>query len=271
MTKKEKFDINSLIENSGHDFHDKVISLFSEHDWQTLPSQYYVDIITKKRREIDIIASKEFTASDIFQESSKKLKINLYIDVKHIPNHNVFWFEEKDIEKAEKLAMDNFILRRERNICLKNTSVIPNIIHHYIQDNKASRKWSFEKKKGYKDDIFFSAQEQVLHSLLHYSKNSSYNEIHYPVIIINSFDKIFIRDNGEAIPAKNNFQIQIDYSHGADKIKKSDYFLIDIIAFEFLSNFIEQIESNDIKILLDHLRFNLRTNKPKQYKPRSFR
>ena len=117
----------------------------------------------------------------------------------------MFWFLEKNLEKAKKLAKNNLILNREEDICLNSG----NKIHHYIKDLEVVKEFSSENNKQQLD----KAKNQILNATLFFSKNQNTNQytVNFPMIIVNSFDNFKRRndskDGHEQI--KNNFEIEV--------------------------------------------------------------
>lgn len=270
MTQNED-KILKIIKNSGNDFHLKVVGIFeninldldNEQQWVVEVSPYYNDPTADKPREIDIIAERIFE-DKAFRGNSEKLKVRLFIECKYINKPVVFWFREKNFTIAENLAKDNDILNREDNLYLKNESVIPNVIHHYIKDNEIVKLFSGEK------DIFYTAINQALNALIFFDEHrDSTNVMNYPIIVVNSFDNLYRRvdsDNGY-VGIDKNFQIEVYYSYkNVSKENVTKYFLIDVVSLDNLNEFLDQLEKNDITILKKKLVFD-QTFRKRQEEP----
>ena len=85
--------VKSIIDRSGNSFHCKVVKYLNSKGWKTRISPYYMDGSTNKPREIDLIAEKSWSCdSDGYYLKSGSINIKLFIECKHIPQKNVFWF-----------------------------------------------------------------------------------------------------------------------------------------------------------------------------------
>ena len=59
MTNKR--DAETFVQESSNNFHSKVVRSFRDNEWHTLVSPYYLDSLTDKPREIDLITEKSLT------------------------------------------------------------------------------------------------------------------------------------------------------------------------------------------------------------------
>ena len=76
-----------------------MIDVLREQGWKLLISPYYYDNISNAVREI-IIAEKQFTFVDNWSQSSVQVNVQLFVECKYIKQEIVFWFDNKDIDKA---------------------------------------------------------------------------------------------------------------------------------------------------------------------------
>jgi len=254
---EDKF--TKIIQKSGHDFHTRVSKLLTEADWDVTNSPYYNDPDTGKSREIDIIAKKEYIIkSDSFSRNSEKLVVKLFIDCKYIKSPVVFWFTNRNYEKAAKLAMDNPILEDKPEYYIR----ADNKPHHYIseENREVTRQWTSEQT-----DVIADAQHKVLKALIFFSENDNdeYYEIRYPVIVVNDFSEFAKRVEGDGAGKynviNNNFQIETDYSYkNKDNKNITKYFLLDVVSYQLLEDFLKKLEINDIQPLRGVLSYDLR-------------
>lgn len=245
--------ISKIIEKSGHDFHLKVSKKLRDLGWNTVDNHYYNDPDSGKAREIDIIATKEYPVhGDSFNHVNEKIIIKLFIECKYINSPTIFWFKNRDINRAIELSKDSEILNDKPDNYVNDLTK-----HHYVKSNDVTGQW-----QSTNNDVFNEAQHQVLKAMLFFKEAGQENyEISYPIIVINDFSQLYRRES----PPKNhdniteNFQIEINYAY---KNKKNDnitkYFLIDVVEIPTLERFIDELEEKDIYLLRNSLAYDLR-------------
>ena len=264
---KTKDLIKDLIEKSGNEFHYQVVSFLREAGWTVLISPYYNDNITAKPREIDIVAEKPFVIKEHFGNFLGTLNIKFFVECKYINREIVFWFDDKDKEKAVKRIM--------RDVGLKSPDENSTINkHHYLKDNKVAKLFSSNPNKLLDNELIYKAINQSLNAMVYYKNSGSmlsdrrqYIEkiVSYPLIICNTFNKFYKVDVGNNSYSKidDNFQLEINYAYlDRNKDSQRDYFLIDIVDFSNnrFDNFLKDLEDNDIKIIKERVR-SLKWNK----------
>lgn len=244
--------INKIIEESGNNFHSKVVNSLREREWTVLISPYYNDNVSDKPREIDLIAEKAFDIrGGMFGEWKGTLNIKLFIECKYINQNIIFWFDDKERHKAEELVIYSTPMRKDNIYTMK---------HHYlIKDNdKVAKLFTSEKKPKADSEIIYKALNQSLNALVYYRESgtiipSSTSKgqrilatVNYPVIICNNFDNFYRVDIGadnKPIKIKGNFQLEVNYAYiDKNKEDRSDYFLIDIINFEKIDDYFKTLE-----------------------------
>jgi hypothetical protein len=250
-----KDKIQKIIEKSGHNFHLQVSDLLREAGWGVVDSPYYNDPDRDKAREIDIIATKEYIVSDdaFFNKNKEKMIIKLFIDCKYVKSPLVFWFKNKNKEKAIELAKDNPILEDKEDCYLNGREK-----HHYSEGGEVAWQWSQENQ-----DIIADAQHKALKALIFYSEHqeTEYYEIRYPMIVVNDFTNFarLEKEQGSYSEIKDNFQIEVNYSYkNKEKEDITKYFLIDVVSYKLLNNFLKNFEENDIALLKNCLAWDLR-------------
>src|SRR5271170_5519484 len=93
--------VESIINKSGHNLNFEIAKLLREKGWKVEVSQYYVDDLTDKPREIDIVASQPMffgsTLDDRFDDSiPNHCEVFLYIECKYLTEPVVFWMDDRD-------------------------------------------------------------------------------------------------------------------------------------------------------------------------------
>jgi len=101
-------EINTIINESGNNFHCKVTNFLKEKGWHTLISPYYMDGETGKAREIDLIAEKSWLYKDERKKNYGTVNIKLFIECKYIPQNNFFWFSNKDKIAAKEWVTSKY-------------------------------------------------------------------------------------------------------------------------------------------------------------------
>ncbi|MDD5050475.1 MAG: hypothetical protein PHV93_01905 [Candidatus Pacebacteria bacterium] len=238
--------ILKIIEEGGDELLHDTAGLLTSIGWACQISSYYMDVLTGKSREIDIIARKEFIVKDDFWGGSKTILIRLFIECKYIKNETLFYFVTKNSEKAKTLAKDNSILKHDDYVDLR--------ANHYLKGLDVAKTW-----KGATRDDIYDALTQSVHSLIYYEKN--YREkTHYiynlPVVVTKSFDNFFKKegDDRKFSEIRNNFQLEFDYTYTlAPKENVSKTFLVDFVSYDKIEAFLKDIENGDLSILKSKL------------------
>lgn len=240
-------DIKSIIQNSGNSFHCKVLNYLKDKDWYTLVSPYYTDTITDKPREIDIVAEKAYPYDNAFRKGT--INVKLYIECKYIPQNVVFWFDNKDMEKANDWVLKN-TPHREKNTYKD--------MHHYLnKDAKVAKLFAGSSGKNLENEGIYRAMNQCLNAVVYnrrrgsiiLSKSSNISKtIEYPVILCNSFDNFFsvgIKENNNPKKINENFQLEVNYAYlDLKKNHRNEYFLIDVIDYYKIDEFLSVLEKD---------------------------
>ena len=258
----EKEKIKKLVENSGIITHYKVINNLRSKGWSILISPYYYDNTSNTIKEIDIIAEKQFDSGSS-NDSSVQINVQLFLECKYIKQEILFWFDNKDkdsaVSKIEKDTGLNILYNRS------GADILPEKFH-YLRSDKVAKLFSANANK---DDVIYKAMSQSLNAKIYYDqwynkpiaqkfldhKRSKSKILKYPIIICDNFNKLIeIKINGneyEPKILKNHFQLELNYTY-LDKLKtltKTDYFLIDIVDFNNIDSFLDEIEI-EIKALI---------------------
>ena len=245
-------ELLELVRNSGNNFHAKVARWLSENDWHVIVSPYYMDQTQNKAREIDLIAEKLWGVKDRLGRLMGYVAVRLFIECKFVPSHSVFWFAKKDQDSAQELVWSNGLFQANN----RNTSK-----HHYLaQSSKVAKLFATSAIKAQENEPFYKALNQALNAMvsmrdrqvsvpeLKKSRKSPLAVIEFPVVVCNSFDKIYSVDfYAESQPEliKNNFQLEVRYAYiDRDNYQRDDYFLLDFVEFNKLENFAKAIDED---------------------------
>lgn len=245
--------VKAIIERSGNTFHCKVLKYLQEKGWTVLISPYYNDNVSGKPREIDLIAEKAFEVKDnMWGKVIGTVNVKLFVECKYISQKTVFWFHTKDTQKAEELVVRTTPARAD-NIYTKE--------HHYLNEiDRVAKLFADERKKSSDNEVFYKALNQSLNAMVYYRNKKSIiklpkgrksrilKTVNYPVIVCNSFDNLFrveIDKDTEPSNITENFQLEVNYAYMTlNGSNKNEYFLIDILNFDFFDSFLEKIESD---------------------------
>lgn len=242
--------VKAIIAQSGNTFHCKVLKYLQDKDWTVLISPYYNDNVSSKPREIDLIAEKAFDARGRIGEFLGTVNVKLFIECKYISQNTVFWFHEKDKQKAEELVTQTTPLRTD-NIYTKK--------HHYLGGvGSVAKLFADERKKSAENEMFYKALNQSLNAMVYYRNKESIiklpndrngyilKTVNYPVIVCNSFENIYrveIDTDADPLNITENFQLEVNYAYmTSNGSNKNEYFLIDILNFDWFDSFLEKIE-----------------------------
>ena len=245
-------DAKEIIESSGNNFHCKVINYFKEKGWHTLISPYYTDNVSNKPREIDLIVEKAFPYDDGFGGVRGTIHVKLYIECKFIPQINVFWFSDKDLVNTEKLVI-NTTPHYERNIYRND--------HHYLKDKgRVAKLFSGPNNRNPENEVIYKALNQSLNAMVYHRYSESIipestthrrnilQTLEYPIIACNNFEKFLRTDvdtDDDPVLIENNFQLEVNYAYmDNDKNKMDEFFLIDIIDFNKLDDYLVVIDDD---------------------------
>jgi len=96
-----KKPVEDIIKESGHKLHLRVVALLETEGWEVSISPHYIDDLTDKPREIDIIATKYFSYINRADNEQKRFCFILGIDCKYLTENVVIWGRDNKIkEKA---------------------------------------------------------------------------------------------------------------------------------------------------------------------------
>ena len=251
MSQQAMDKVKAIIAQSGNTFHCKVLKYLQDKGWTVLISPYYNDNVSNKPREIDLIAEKAFDAKDsFFREFIGTVNVKLFIECKYISQKTVFWFHDKDKQKAEELVTQTTPLQTD-NVFTAD--------HHYLgKVDRVAKLFSDERKKSAESEIFYKALNQSLNAMVYYRNRESIiklpkgrkgkiiKTVNYPVIVCNSFENLYrVEIDTHADPSNiaENFQLEVNYAYMASNGSNiNEYFLIDILNFDLFDGFLEQIE-----------------------------
>ncbi|MDB6013135.1 MAG: hypothetical protein JWL65_5385 [Gammaproteobacteria bacterium] len=241
----------TLAERSGNSFQCKVANYFRANKWEVLLSPYYVDALTDKTRESDLIVERLFRVPSGFVGPPRSIHLRLFIECKYVPEGAgaVFWMDPMDPMKAQ-------------NRVFTHTPFIPNhprnLEHHYFQTTDLVAKLFASEKKGQGDesDPIYKALNQCINGFIHNQTRASMIgtvpkeitiQIDYPAIVCSSFDQYYwtsVANPVDSTPMQRNFLLEVDYAYvNPRKGVARDYFLVDMVDFSKIDLFVKSIET----------------------------
>ena len=239
-----------LIEQSGNTLHYAVVRFLREKEWTVSISPYYSDYATDQSREVDIIAERLYPIHrSPFDQFVGTINVRLFIECKYLNGEIAFWFDSKNKANATARITSDTPLTQDNIYTQK---------HHYLLDERMAK--LFSKKLGSDQDIIHKALTQVLHVIIYYKEYHTPSmllpdcqkilaHLNYPVIICHSFENFYQvhEDGNEFSRIFENFQLEVNYTYlsraGSSKL---DYFLIGVVDFNKMENFLALLEEADI-------------------------
>jgi hypothetical protein len=256
-------EAQEILERSGNTFHFRVANYLKQKGWENRISPYYLDNISNKPREIDLIAEKSWPTHDDFNiNACGTINIKLFIECKYLASKTtVFWFAPKDNRASIELALKVGHLRPQH----------PALGDYHYTSRHESVAILFETTGGgpnnLERDPFYKALNQSLHAISALRNEGSIirpqtnqqrlpriviNPQH-PVIICNSFKNLFKVDSASPTTFEkiidSYFQLEVNYCHvKTDGRKVSEYFLIDIVDFSKIDDYLAVLDKNILAI-----------------------
>lgn len=211
-----------------------------------------MDSAANKPREIDLISEKSWIYRDPYRQKYGAVIFKLFIECKYIPQPNVFWFSDKDIASAKQWILTNTPLRENSTFTEK---------HHYLASNsKVAKLFASKNRPNTENEVIYKALNQSLNAMIYLRGRQSINRefrenripvfttVEMPVILCNKFADFYwveMEDQGEPKPIGDNFQLEVNYAYvDYQKNHRTEYFLIDIVDFDKLDNFLDVLEAD---------------------------
>lgn len=258
MTQQKNLtEAKEIAAKSGNSFHAKVLLALKGAGWEVLVSPYYNDQATGKPREVDLIAEKAFVATDTFDQPKGTIHIQLYIECKYLNQTTVLWTHLQDLEATLDML--------EKKTPLRRTYTIVND-HHYLRqpDNLVVKLFAGQSGQSTEGEQLYKGLNQVLNSMISYSSKGSILKkqqiphpnwlatAKYPIIICGGENRLFkteIGSDSDPIPVDQNLLLEVNYSYShSPGMQLSEYFLIDLVQFELLDEFLGAV-GKDIKAI----------------------
>lgn len=231
-------DLQKAIRASGNNLHLKVINLL-EKNWQVEVSPYYVDDITDKPREIDIIASRTiFLTGFPWKKTSGDFKVFLYIECKHFKNDIAFWvFKNKEPGNLLKTF----------SISDHSKPTASGGINHYFTDKVCKLSTSVNEDKDILDALL-----GPIKALIDHRENDKPKGVFYPISVYEGIRGIYLINNSDDLnnlknlnPVKNAIA-ELTYSYKGRRnnnyYQQKEKFAVDIVGLDYLEKLLKAIE-----------------------------
>lgn len=253
---KDIQEIEAFASESGNNFHCSVVNAVKGDAWNVLISPYYMDAATDKPRELDLIAEKFWVHNSCLGAKNGAIVLKLFIECKYIAQPTVFWFGKKDTSAATEWLITNTPLRKD-NIFTQQ--------HHYLAScPKVAKLFASMNKPNIENEAMYKALNQSLNALIYLRGRESLNsdlqsgriqklaEVEMPVIVCNSFSEFYevgMDSPGTPKQIDDNFQLEVKYAY-IDRRgnRQSEYFLIDVVAFDKLAGYFSTLLSDKMAI-----------------------
>lgn len=243
--------IRTLVRESGNAFHARVARSFADKGWHVVVSPYYMDQTQQKARELDLVAEKSWQISSL-RGYVGELVVRLFIECKYVSVDSVFWFADKNEEAAKSLVYET---RPYRNGNMLSDE------HHYIKGSpRVAKLFASSKGQANENEPIYKALNQTLNAMvamkgkpisipdMNKRKLSAKYVLEYPVIVCNSFEKMYSTDfftDSAPQPVQDNFQLEVQYAYHTQRgNQRDDYFLVDVVELQRLDDFLAFINSD---------------------------
>lgn len=245
-------EVELLANESGNNFHCRVINTVKSHEWEVLVSPYYMDAATDKPREIDLIAERYWKYQDRIGRKFGAIVFRLFMECKYIAQPTVFWFAPKDTNSATEWLVNHTPLRKDN---------IFKAQHHYLAAcPKVAKLFASKNKPNVESEAMYKALNQSLNALVYLRGREPLGrdlksgnipilaEVEMPVIVCNSFAEFYCVDMdnpGIPNPITENFQLEVNYAYIDHKgTRRTEYFLVDVVAFDQLGQYFETLDED---------------------------
>lgn len=258
-------EIQKTINKSDSGFLIDVAKILETDGWIVEISPYYLDSMTGKSREIDLLATK--TIDVLYGKRLGSVTYNLIIECKDVrnaegtnKNNAVFWFKSAEamLKEIDGYIQHNFSENRWNYTQMKNL--------HYSSSSEFA--FLFESSDGGNGDgreggTVFKAITQALHSLIFFRSEqfgrpsaSGHNITHdLPVVVYrDESNSVYAVRDVDVRPVADNFFFAVKYSypHPKKEVPISEFFLVEMVRYDRLQDFLHQVE-NDMKELKGYI------------------
>ncbi len=247
----ESTELESLIKSSGNEFHFEVAGFLRGLGWTVVVSPYYVDGLSDKPREIDIIATKYIPGSSDIMYGRNPVEVRLFIECKYVAGITAFWFDSIDANARASKLVEEYGLGSHAPTGKDRDPYMRNLLtyNHYLKNDSVAKLTATSKNP--EQDFIYKALNQCLNSMLYFRKNvipgsvqkaQAYGSLNIPIIVCESFNKFYSANTRTKL--SEGFLLEVNYAHKSISTNQ-EYFLVDILAFNknSLTQFLQGLEA----------------------------
>ncbi len=191
--------------------------------------------------------------------------VRLLIECKYVKDPIVFWFDKKDADQAvDRIIRDIPILEKPKeNVNIEG--------HHWYSVKEVAKLFATfnpnREERQPENEIIFSSIDKVLNCLIYHRNTPSQHlsgnpgrksqpRINYPLILVDSFSKMFKTtlehaECTEPLDKEIWFPAEVNYAYilygDGRKYQYLEYFLVDIVNFIRLPDYLALLEEKDIQ------------------------
>lgn len=229
--------IKKIIDESANQMHFDVAALLEDGGWEVEISPYYIDDLTDRPREIDIIARKEIPLTgaglNFISNGLQKFWVVLFIECKHLKEPAVFWMH-KNTKAVNALVISNYDAG-------EMVGGAKNKFHYFSFGEKVGK--LFDTNGRDKETLLFNGLTQPIKSLLFYKARMPLNGVYYPIMVYDGQDSLYTNEGNT-----RNMLMHINYSYkNPSGSSDSRDFYVDIIHKDELGNFLDKTLSQELE------------------------
>ena len=211
-------------------------------------SPYYVDNVSDKTREVDLICETQFRHAPGWGSRIHFLRIQLVVECKYIASPTVFWFDVRDDER---------LLASLNEKTPFTTGKVRNSQQHYLRAGGLVAKLFASKaalNRKEENDPIYVAISQCLGALVQNPPfitaddgGTPTHTIRYPMVVCQDNAQLFsahVSDpDGPVTPLDRNFLLETNYAYLRRGNPHREYFLIDVVRLSGLTDFFAALEA----------------------------
>lgn len=248
--------IKKMFTESGNNFHYKAINYFRDNGWEVRVSPYYTDSFSDKPREVDMLVERSFEVNNKFGAFMGMIYVQFLIECKYMKQGTTiaFWFD--DINKGQAFKL---VEKKIKEVHYRENNISYQPFHYLTGDNlKVAKLYNSSKDNSSNGDVFYTALSQVLNASQSLStgvislnrEQSNLHTLRYNLILCSNFDnmhKVYKNDTELISKIEDNFLLEVNYTRVSKEGNSSDeYFLVDVVDFNKIDDFVEKIIKEDI-------------------------
>ena len=236
-------DINELFDNTKNwaNLENKFVKILKSFWWTIKENIPYLDPVTDKQRELDILAIKTYLVweNNHWINKPELLEMRLFIDCKNLPNGLGLYVHNVDKENLYEAFLNKPIYSRLYDNYFQMNQDLPSIVkeHRFFTKKKIVYKSSNNDDRS----IWIQWTNQILHAMHStFYSSSAYWNIDYPIIAVNKLTDIAIEseEDGSREFASDNMLYWINYIVKPNK----KHYIVDIVGLDKLEQFLEWLD-----------------------------